>query len=182
MVVGGGAAEFLEPLGFIHAFGAETGEEGCAGFLFAGALVDGFDQALINGVGQGDTVMGPGGGENFRFKIGDFRRGGRGGGLGAFDLRKDMVKKAVGATVGGDDFELAAPGGDGLGDAVEQGLVLVKSKFIEDDMAALASEGVGIGGEGMDGAAVGEMEDPGGIALVGQKEGAVGRRGEGRGT
>ena len=92
-----------------------------------------------------------------------------------FNLLKDVVKEAIRAAMGGDDFELTAPGGDGLGDAVEEGLVLVEGKFIKDDVAALAGEGVGIGGEGMDGATVGEAEDAGGIPVVGQEQRLAGQ-------
>jgi hypothetical protein len=58
--------------------------------------------------------------------------------------------------------ELAAPGGDGFGDAIEETLVGVEGEFIEGDMTAFAGEGVGVGGEGIDAAAIGELEDVGG--------------------
>lgn len=55
-----------------------------------------------------------------------------------------------------------APGGDGFGDAIEETLVGMEGEFIEGDMTAFAGEGVGAGGEGIDAATVGELEDAGG--------------------
>ena len=73
-----------------------------------------------------------------------------------------MVEESADAAVGGDDGELAAPHGDGFGDAVQEALVRVKGEFVEGDVAALAGESVGVGGKGIDAAAVGELEDVGG--------------------
>src|SRR5580693_719558 len=64
--------------------------------------------------------------------------------------------------MGGDEGELTAPGGDGLGNTIEEALIFVQRKFIKGDVAALAGEGIGIGGEGIDATAIGELQDVGG--------------------
>src|SRR4051812_30572868 len=89
-------------------------------------------------------------------------------GIALLDNRaNDLVEDSVNAAMGGDDFKLAAPGGDRFGHAVEESLVWVEGEFIEDDMAAFAGEGVGIGGERVDAPAIVVFEDVGaGVSLA----------------
>ena len=75
------------------------------------------------------------------------------------DVVDDLVEKGIGAAVGGDDGESAAPLGDGFRDAVEEALILMEGELIHFDMAAFAGEGVGIGGDAVNAAAIGEFED-----------------------
>ena len=66
---------------------------------------------------------------------------------------------------------MAAPGGDRLGDAVEETLVGVQGEFVEGDMAAFAGQRIWIGGKGIDAAAVGELDDVrGGVGGAVEKE------------
>jgi len=90
--------------------------------------------------------------------------------FGLFDGEDDLVEEGGGAAMGGDDGELAAPHGDGLGDTVEQALIGVEGEFVEGDVAALAGEGVGIGGKGIDTPTIGELEDVGGDIGVAVEE------------
>jgi hypothetical protein len=55
---------------------------------------------------------------------------------------------------------------DGLRDPVEQTLVGMEGELVEFDVTALASEGVGIGGDAVDAATIGKFEDAGGNILV----------------
>src|SRR5437764_2212269 len=82
--------------------------------------------------------------------------------MGLLDRANDLGEESTGAAVSGDDGELSAPGGDGFGDAVKKTLILMEGEFVEGNMAALAGESIGIGGEGKDAAAIGELEDIGG--------------------
>jgi hypothetical protein len=148
--IGREAAIFLEPLFFVEAFGAEAGEEGLREFVAARFFVDAVDDAFGDGFLDGNGVEGPAHGV-----------------IGFGDGAEDFVKNGVVAAVGGDDGELAAPGGDGFSDAVEEALVGVESELVEGDVAAFAGEGVGVGGEGVDAAAVGEFEGEGGGAGIG---------------
>ena len=128
----------------VDAFGAEAFEESVTGFVGAGFLVDAFDDAFGDCFLNRDFVEGPAHGVIF------------------FGVLDELVEECADATVSGDDGELAAPGGDGFGDAIQEALVLVEGKFVEGDMAAFAGEGVGIGGKGVNPAAIGEMEGKGG--------------------
>ena len=60
------------------------------------------------------------------------------------------------------DGKLAAPHGDRFGDAVKEPLVLVQGELVKGDVAALAGQGVGVGRERINAAAVSELEDIGG--------------------
>jgi len=73
----------------------------------------------------------------------------------------------AGAAMGGDDGELAAPGGDGFGDSVEQALIGVQGELVEGDVTAFASEGVWVGGKAIDAAAVRELQGESGMAIAG---------------
>ena len=59
----------------------------------------------------------------------------------------------------GDDFQLAAPGGDRLGDAIEQALIGMEREFIENHVAMFAGERIWIGAERKDLTAIGQAED-----------------------
>ncbi len=50
---------------------------------------------------------------------------------------------------------------DRLGDLEQGALIGVKRKLVHFDVAAFAGEGVGVGGEAVDAAAIGELEDVG---------------------
>ena len=82
------------------------------------------------------------------------------------DAGDELVEEGVGTAVCGEYGESAAPGGDGFGDAVEETLVLVESEFVEDDMTGLAGQGVGIGGESLDPAAVSKFQCESGRVVV----------------
>ncbi len=90
--------------------------------------------------------------------------------MGLEDGAEDLEEEGGGAARGGDDGELAAPVGDGFGEGVEEALVRVEGKFVEGDVAAFTGEGVGVGGEGVDAAAIGEFEDVGGGTGIGFEE------------
>ncbi len=47
--------------------------------------------------------------------------------------------------MGRDEGELAAPGRERFGDAIEQALVLVQRKLVQLNMTAFAGEGVWVG-------------------------------------
>ncbi len=105
----------------------EASDEGVAGIFGAGFLVDFFDEALIDGFLERDGVKAPA------------------HGVAAFgDVANEFVEDGLGAAMGGDDGECAAPLGEGFGDAVEHALVLVKGEFVELDVAAFAGECVGV--------------------------------------
>ena len=156
--VGGDAAVFLVPLFLVNALGAEAFKEVVAGFGGSGRrpdatlLVDALDEAFGDGFLDGDLVEGPL------------------HGVGAFGVLDEVVEEAADAARGGDDGELAAPGGDGFGDAVELALVGVEGEFIQGDVAAFAGEGIGVGGEGIDAAGIGELEGKGGAAGIAVEE------------
>src|SRR5437588_3070452 len=76
-----------------------------------------------------------------------------------FDVAQDLVENGIGTAMGGDDFELAAPGGARFGHAIEEALVGVEREFVEDDVAAFAGECVGVGAEGVNAATILEAED-----------------------
>jgi len=77
--VGGDAAVFAEPLFFVDAFAADAGEKLFAGFSVAGFFVDSFDDALVDGFGDGDFVEGPLGAEGDGLGGGGERGDGREG-------------------------------------------------------------------------------------------------------
>jgi hypothetical protein len=147
--VGGEAAIFLKPLFFVDAFGADAGEEIGPGFVAARFLVDALNQALVDGFLEWEGVEAPAHGIAI---VGDFA--------------DELIEEGVGAAVGGDDGEVAAPGGDGLGHAVEEALIFVQGEFVEFNVAAFAGEGIGVGREAVDAAAVGEFEDVGGEVVA----------------
>ena len=147
-VVGGNAAIFLEPLFLVEAFGADALEEGIGRFGAAGFPVDAFDDAFGDGFMDGVGVEMPA------------------HGIALFaDVADELVEERIAAAVSGDDGERAAPLGDGFGDEEKLALVGVEGELVDFDMAAFAGEGVGVGGEAMDAAAVGELKDMGGEAL-----------------
>src|SRR2546430_878091 len=76
-----------------------------------------------------------------------------------FDVAQDLVENGICAAMGGDDFELAAPGGDWFGHPIEEALVGVQRKFVEDDVAAFARECVWVVTEGVNASAILEAED-----------------------
>ena len=80
--VGGDAAVFLEPLFLVDAFFAGAFEELFAGFVCARDFVDLLNDALFDGVLNGDAVMGPAHGVTLVFDAGD-------------DLVEDGVDAAV---------------------------------------------------------------------------------------
>jgi hypothetical protein len=108
-------------------------------------FVDALDDALGNGFLDGNGVETPAHGVAV---LGD----------GADEFEENGGEAAV----SGNDGELAAPGGDGFGDAIEEALIFVESEFVESDVAAFAREGVGIRGERIDTMAISELEDVGG--------------------
>lgn len=57
----------------------------------------------------------------------------------------ELVKEIVGAAMGGDDFELTAPGNAGVCNGVKSMGIGVKSEFVEDARASFAGLGIGIG-------------------------------------
>ena len=122
----------------------KASDEGFAGVVLAGFGVDFFDEALSDGFLERDGVKAP---------------AHRVAALG--DVANEIVEDGLGAAMGGDDGECAAPLGEWLGDAIEHALVLVKGEFVEFDVAAFAGECVWIGGEAMNAAAVSELEDVG---------------------
>src|SRR5438046_1429209 len=81
------------------------------------------------------------------------------------DLADELVEEGLDAAMGGDDGKSAAPLSDGFGNAIKQALILVEGEFVEFDMAALASEGVRIGGKAVDAAAIDELKDVGGTVV-----------------
>ena len=87
-----------------------------------------------------------------------------------FDVGNDFVEDGVCAAMGGDDGDLAAPGGDGFGDLIEHALILMESEFVELDVAAFAGKGVWVGGEAIDAATGGELEDVGGEMVFAIKD------------
>ena len=62
----------------------------------------------------------------------------------------------------GNDGELTAPHGYRFGSAIEEALIRVERELVKRDVATFASEGVRIGGKGINAAAVGEFDDVGG--------------------
>ena len=82
------------------------------------------------------------------------------------NLLDEFVEIVVGAAMGGEDFERAAPGDAGVGDGVELLWVGMEGEFVEDAVTAFAGVTVGSAGHGMDVQFVGESEDVGGMALV----------------
>ena len=119
------------------------------------------EEAVVEGVLEGDAVEG----EIFRVAA-----------VAGFD--DELVEIILRAAVGGEDFELAAPGDAGIGDGVEVARVGVEGEFVEDAGAALAGLGVGVGGEGVDVRAVGKGEGVGGGAEIrGEDGGAAGAGG-----
>src|SRR5262249_16872689 len=144
---GGDAAVFLVPALLIEAFGSKALEVGFAGIVSAGFGVDAFDDAFFDGFVNRDAMIAPA------------------HGVAVFgDVADELVEEGVDAALGGDDGELAAPGGAGFGDAIEGALIFVQGELVQGDVAAFAGEGVWVGGEGIDAAAVGELEDVGGGA------------------
>ena len=87
-----------------------------------------------------------------------------------FDVAQNLVEDGICAAMGRNDFELAAPGSDRLGDAIEETLVGVQSEFVEDDVAALARECVWIGAEGVDAPTVFKTQDVTSEAFVGVED------------
>jgi len=69
-----------------------------------------------------------------------------------------LVEESVFAVVGGPDREVAGPGDAGLGGLPEEFRIGVFGKFVEPDIAAIDSHGVGIGGESDDAGAVLEFD------------------------
>src|SRR5688572_9158037 len=74
------------------------------------------------------------------------------------DGLEDFIKDGLVAAMGGDDGELAAPGGARLGDAIEFALLAMDGELVELDVAGFADESVGVGGQGKDAAAGFEAE------------------------
>ena len=70
----------------------------------------------------------------------------------------ELVEEGVFAIVRGPDSEVAGPGDTGLGGLPEELCVRVFGKFVEPDIAAIDSHGVGIGGESDDAGAVLEFD------------------------
>jgi hypothetical protein len=138
--VGGDAAVFLVPGFLVGAFAAEALEEMFAGFVGAFLFVDAFDDALGDGFLDGDFVEGPA------------------HGITVFGVLDELIEEGADTAVGGDDRELAAPHGNGFGDAIEEALVGVEGELVEGNVAAFAGEGVGVGRKGVDAATVGELE------------------------
>jgi hypothetical protein len=90
--------------------------------------------------------------------------------FGLFDGEDDLVEQGAGTAMGGDDGKLTAPHGDRFGDPIEKSLIGVKSKFVKGNMTALTREGVGVGGEGINAATIGELQDVGGAVGSAVKE------------
>lgn len=156
VVVGGLAEVFLLPGLLIGAGVAGELEEVIGGEVLAWiglceARLEAVEKAVADGVGKGYGVDGG---------------GVRGGVLtGLFD---QCMEKVVTAAMGGDDGEGSSPGEAWGGDGVEAFGVGVEGEFVEDAGAALAGLGVGVGGEAMDAATVGEGEgeEAGGLCGV----------------
>lgn len=74
---------------------------------------------------------------------------------------KDFVENAERTAMGGDDGELAAPLGAGLGVTVKFALVFVEGKLVELDVTGPADDGIGVGGKGIDVETGNESEDAG---------------------
>src|SRR6266446_1812878 len=94
-VVGGLAAIFLEPLGFVDAFGADALEELFARFGAASLFVNALDQALSDGRFERDGMEAPA--HRIAFLA---------------DIADELIENGASAAMGGDDRERAAPGGD----------------------------------------------------------------------
>lgn len=152
-VVGGGVADEVEVGGVVHELPWVIWGE----FLFEFE-----EEALVEGVLEGYAVEGDG--------FGVVVEG---------DFLDEVVEEVVVAAVGGDDFELAAPGDAGVGDGVEELGVGVEGEFVEDAGAAFAGLGVWVGGEGVDVGVVVEMEgEGGGAGVVGEDIGVDGGGGD----
>lgn len=149
LFVCGSAAVFLEPVFLVNAFGAEASEELSGGFVAAGALIDFLDEALGDGIVEGDAMRAPAHGIAF-----------------FFDGSEDFVEDGGCAAMGGNDGELATPLGAGLCIAEEIALIFVDCEFVEFDMSGSAGWGINAGGEGVDKAAAGKAEDIGADAFV----------------
>ena len=152
--VGGDAAIFLFPLLGVDALGFEAFQEGFTGVVATRSGVDAFNDAFLNGFVDRNAVVAPGHG------VAVFR-----------DVADEMVEESIDAAMGGDDGELAAPGGAGLGDPVKGALILVEGEFVEGYVAAFARECVWVGREGINAAAIGELEYVGGRFGTGVENG-----------
>lgn len=131
-VVGAGVFDRVEVFGAVH---VETGVGlGEFGFEF-------FEETLVEGIFEGDAVEGD---VSFVFAVSG--------------LLDEAVEEVVGAAVGGDDGDLAAPGDAGVGDGEEFLGVLVEGEFVEDTGASFSCLCVGAGGEGVDTATVSKFE------------------------
>lgn len=153
LVIGAGVADEVEVGVVVH--GLARVVEGEFGFEFG-------EEALVEGVLEGDAVEGDGFGVTVE---GDFL--------------DEEVEEVVGAAVGGDDFEVTAPGDAWVGDGVEGVGGGVEGEFVEEARAAFTGLGVGVGGEGVDVGIVGEFEgEGGGVGVVREDGGAEGGGGD----
>lgn len=152
-VVGGGGADEVEVLGVVHEL---------AGVVWGEFEFNFGEEALVEGVLEGDAVEGD--------VFGVVAEG---------DFLDEFVEVVVVAAVGGDDFELAAPGDAWEGDGEEAFGVGVEGEFVEEAVAAFAGLGIGVGGEGVDEGVVVEFEgEGGGAGVVGEDVGAEGGGGD----
>ncbi len=122
----------VEVLGFVHLLDVMVVREGALDFVEAA-----FVEEVLEGV----------------FVVAEAARVGV-----VFDLHHEAMELGVGAAWGGKDFDVAAPVGAGHGDGEEFFLLFVEGEFVEDAVAAFAGLSVGIGGEGVDAVAVGEVD------------------------
>lgn len=122
----------IEVFGFVHLLG---------GMVIGKGTLDFVEESFFEGFLQGDFVEA----EFFRVGV-------------VFDLHLEAVEKFVGAARSREYLELAFPVGARKGNGEEFFLLFVEGEFVDDAIAAFAGLGVGIGGEGVDARAVGEVE------------------------
>src|SRR6185436_12910251 len=140
LLVGTALLDEVEVIGFIHLLA----------WIFRGELLLEFvEEPLIEGVLEIDGVQR----EAFGVAV-------------VLNLLDKFVEVVVGAAMGGEDFERAAPGNAGVSDGVELLGIGMEGEFVEDAVAAFAGVRVGSAGHGVDVQFVGQSEDVGGMALV----------------
>ena len=147
------AAILLEPRFLVAAFGTGAVEELLVGFVATGFFVDAFHDAFRDGFLDWVTEQVPAHGIAL-----------------VPDILNELVEEGVRAAMSGNDGEGAAPLGDGLGDPIEQALVLVEGEFVHFDMAPLSGQGVWVGGQTINPPAIGELKHVGGEIIFGVQQ------------
>ena len=141
-------AELLVPVVFTAAFFVGAREELVIGFVAAGFFVHPRNDAFLNGLLDWIAEQMP-----------------RGVFWVLANFPDDLIEQRAWAAVGRHDGERASPLGYGLGDFVQGALIWMEGELVEFDVPAFAREGVRVGGQTMDAAAVCELQNVGGIVL-----------------